>query len=534
MSKQLYHNTARLARFILRRDRIRIPIWLIAISFITFITASSFTALYLTEIETQVIAETMRNPAMIAMVGPAYGIDNYTYGAMMANQMLLFTAIAVAIMSILLVSRHTRGDEEGGRIEVIRSLPVGRLSNLSATAIVLYVTNILLALIIGIGLYALSIESMDFEGSLLYGAALGATGIFFASLTALFAQLTENSRGTIGYSFAFLGFSYLIRAIGDVSSEALSWFSPLGWILRTEVYVNNYWWPIFITIGASLIILAIAFYLNSIRDMGAGFIPTRAGRKSASAILKTPIGLALRIQRVGIIAWLVGMFILGASYGSVLGDMERFLESSEMLRQILPPIEGVSLTEQYMTMLMTVISIASTIPALMMILKLKGEEKNHRTEHFLARAVSRNHLLGSYLLISIVVAFLAQLLAVIGLWLTGLAVMDDPISFSAIFSSAMVYLSAMWVMIGVAVLLIGFFPRATGISWLYLWYSFFVVYLGELLQLPEWMAKISPYGHIPKLPVEEVDFLKLSVLTALAIILVLVGFMGYNKRDIQG
>ncbi len=33
----------------------------------------------------------------------------------------------------------------------------------------------------GFGLYALGIESMDFEGSLMYGAALGATGIFFGN-----------------------------------------------------------------------------------------------------------------------------------------------------------------------------------------------------------------------------------------------------------------------------------------------------------------------------------------------------------------
>ncbi|MDQ7862150.1 hypothetical protein RCO48_17630 [Peribacillus frigoritolerans] len=39
---------------------------------------------------------------------------------MMAHQMLLLTAMAVGIMSILLVTRHTRADEEDGRIEMIR------------------------------------------------------------------------------------------------------------------------------------------------------------------------------------------------------------------------------------------------------------------------------------------------------------------------------------------------------------------------------------------------------------------------------
>ena len=101
------------------------------------------------------MAETMRNPAMAAMVGRGYGLDNYTNGAMMAHQMLLFTGIAVAIMCILLVARHTRKDEEDGRIELIRSLPTVRLSSLNATLLVMLGVNVVIALLIGFGLYAL-------------------------------------------------------------------------------------------------------------------------------------------------------------------------------------------------------------------------------------------------------------------------------------------------------------------------------------------------------------------------------------------
>ena len=241
----------------------------------------------------------MLNPAMSAMVGRGYGLDNYTIGAMMAHQMLLFTALAVGIMSILLVARHTRADEEDGRIELIRSLPTGRLSNLHATMLVLFGMNLLLALVIGFALYALGIESMDLEGSLLYGAALGATGIFFTALTAVFAQVSESSRGTTGLSFTVLGGAYLIRAIGDAGNETLSWFSPLGWVLGAEVYVNNYWWPILLTVGVALVLAVLALYLYAIRDLESGYLPTKPGRKYASKFLLSPLGLTLRLQRNG-------------------------------------------------------------------------------------------------------------------------------------------------------------------------------------------------------------------------------------------
>lgn len=534
MNMQLYNNTGVLSRFILRRDRVRIPVWLFSLSLTTFVVAQAFTDLYATDQDRQAIAETMKNPAMSAMVGQGYGLENYTIGAMMAHQMLLFTALAVAIMSILLVARHTRADEEDGRIEMIRSLPTGRLSNLSATVLVVSGVNVLLALIVGFGLYALGIESMDLHGSLLYGTALGATGIFFTAITALFAQLSENVRGTMGLAFAVLGVAYLIRAIGDAGNEMMSWFSPLGWVLGAEIYVNNYLWPILLTIFVSLIIAILAFYLNAIRDLESGFISAKPGRKHASRFLQSPFGLAFRLQRTSIIAWAFGMLLLGASYGSVMGDLESFFAGNEMMQELLVLADGFSLTEQFIPLLMTIMAMISTVSALMVMLKIKGEEKRHRIEHLLGRAVSRTQLLGGYFVISVVVGFVMLSLTAVGLWSAALAVMEDGIAFGTIYGAAIVFLPAMWIMIGLAVLLIGMAPNLSGLTWLYLGYSFIVVYLGGLLDFPGWMGNLSPFGYIPDLPVEDMDFMKATILTIIAVGLTIIGFIGYRNRDIEG
>ena len=534
MNKQLYYNTGILLRFMIRRDRIRLPIWLFSITLITILVANAFTDLYATDQESQAIAETMSNPAMSAMVGQGYGLDNYTTGAMMAHQMLLFTALAVAIMSILLVTRHTRADEEDGRIEMIRSLPTGRLSNLHATVLVVSATNIILALLVGFSLYALQIESMDLQGSLLYGAVLGATGIFFTAITALFAQLSENARGTIGLSFTVLGIAYLIRAIGDAGNEIISWFSPLGWVLASEVYVNNYWWPIILTLGAAILLIILALYLNAIRDLESGFIAAKPGRKHASRFLQSPLGLTLRIQRTSMIAWMIGMVLLGASYGSVLGDLESFFGENEMMQELLTSAEGYSLTEQFIPMLMIIMAMLSTVPALMAMLKLKSEERKNRTEHLLGRAVSRTKLIGGYFFIAISVSVIMVSLVAIGLWSAGSTVMDDPISFGTIYQAAIVYLPAIWVMLAIALLLMGINPSLTGLTWLYLGYSFFVIYLGGLLNVPDWLGNLSPYGHIAQLPIENMDYMASAYLTIIAILISVIGFAAYRKRDIEG
>lgn len=534
MAKHLYKNTWRLSSIIVKRDRIRIPIWLVSLSILTFVVALSFTELYSTKQDRQAIAETMKNPAMTAMVGPSYGLENYTLGAMMAHQMLLFTAVAVATMSILLMARHTRADEEDGHIEMIRSLPTGRLSTLQAAIIVIFGTNIMLALIISIGISVLNIESMNLEGSLIYGAALGATGIFFTALTAVFAQLSESSRGTIGLSFGALILAYLIRAVGDVGNETISWSSPLGWILASQVFVNNYWWPIILTVVIALLLALLALYLNATRDLGSGFIPAKPGRERASAFLQSPLGLSLRLQRNGLIAWAIGVFILGASYGSVLGDIESFFKDIDMMGELLAPVEGISLTEQFITMIMSIMAMICTIPVFMAILKIIGEERKRRTEHLLSRAVSRTRLMGSSLIITIITSFVMLSFAAIGLWSASVFVIEDVISFGTLFSGAMVYLPAMWIMVGFAVLLIGIMPKVTSFIWLYLIYSFIVVYLGGLLKFPEWMSNLSPYGHTPQLPVEEMNFMTLSVLLIIAVVLSIIGFIGYNRRDIEG
>ena len=117
---------------------------------------------------------------------------------------------------------------------------------------------------------------------------------------------------------------YIVRGIGDIGNGILSYFSPLGLITRSEVYVNNYWWPVFVLLLASGLVFVLSLYLNSIRDLGSGFISTKPGKIYASRYLSSPLGLALRLEQNSIIAWTIGMLVLGVAYGSLLGELEGF------------------------------------------------------------------------------------------------------------------------------------------------------------------------------------------------------------------
>eukprot|EP00130_Batrachochytrium_dendrobatidis_P008449 XP_006683324.1 hypothetical protein BATDEDRAFT_93078 [Batrachochytrium dendrobatidis JAM81] len=516
-----------------RQNRIKLLLWLIGLVAVTLSVAAAYPDIYPDEQAREAFSLTMGNPAMIAMLGVGYD-DFATIGSLFAQEMLLFTAIAFAIMNILLVGRSTRADEEDGRVELIRSLPVGRLAYLNGTMIVIVLTNTLLAALIGAGISFLDIDGMDTEGSFLYGAILGATGLIFAGITALFAQFSETSRGANMLSFEVLIAAYLLRAIGDVSSETLSLFSPLGWTMRSGVFVENNWWPVYVTVAVAFVIGVVAYYLNTIRDLESGFLPQRRGTTHASAFLLTPIGLTFRLQRTNIISWAIGLFLLGTSFGAILGDLETYFADLEIIQAFLSGDPGQSMTEQFIVLLMAIMALISTVPVVMTVLKLKNEENKNLTENYFSRAVSRTSLLGSYITLSIIVSIVMQAAVALGLWLAGTMVMDEALAFGTTLGSALIYLPAMWIVMGLAVFLIGIAPKATGVAWLYMIYGFIVIYLGGILEFPDWMNNLSVFHHIPQLPVEDMDYLRTSILVIISAVLTVVGNLRYRRRDIQG
>lgn len=202
-----------LVRLVLRRDRVRLPIWIVSITLLVLFTAASVKSLYKTEAELVAGAAPMYgNAAVIALNGPTYAID--TYGGQMVFQVGSFGYVVVALMGMFLVGRHTRADEEDGRTELIRATVVGRNAPVTAALVVAAMAYILLG-----GLITLSMLSQDVgaEGSILFGVAMGSFGMFFACLTAVTAQVTEHNRAALGLAGVTLGASYVLRAIGDVS-----------------------------------------------------------------------------------------------------------------------------------------------------------------------------------------------------------------------------------------------------------------------------------------------------------------------------
>lgn len=530
---QAFAGTLVLARFIVRRDRVRIAIWLAALTMITVATAGSFVELYATEEARAGVVVSMNTPAGLAMTGPRHYLSDYTTGAMLGHQMLAFMGVVVGLMSVLMLVRHTRTEEESGRAELVRASVVGQHAHLTAALLVVVATNVALALLLAVFLVATGYDSLTWTGSLLYGVAHGAMGVVFAAVAAVTVQLTAHSRGATGMALAVIGVSYVLRAAGDAGGrEAVSWLSPIGWAQATYVYVDDRWWPLMLCLVVSVALVALAFALSVRRDLGAGLRPTSPGARVASRLLVHPLGFALRLHRGMLLAFAVGMALVGVAYGSILGEVEQMLGQNERMAALLESMGGATMAESVSPMFLTVMAILTSVYAVLATLRTKAEESAGRVEPLLATALSRTRWLASHLAVALVGGAVVLLLGAAGLGVTGAAMIDDPSYTTRILSAGLAYVPALWVTVGVAAALYGWLPRRSALAWMLPAYGFFVGYLGQLLQFPTWMAKLSPFGHVPQLPVAELTIAPLVGLTIVAAALVALGAVGFARRDI--
>ncbi|MCL2378834.1 MAG: hypothetical protein FWC77_06885 [Defluviitaleaceae bacterium] len=523
-----FSNTGKLTRFILRRERVNIGLWLAAL----MLTACISAVLEAQPNEEIIQALTARqNPIRIAIQGPVFGLEYSLAGNLFASQMLLFKIVAVAIMNIFMVIRHTRGDEEKGRYEVMLSLPVGRLAMLHATMITAIFMNIAVAITQGLTLWVLGVSGIDLAGAFTYGAVLGVSGLFFAALAALCAQLTHSARDATNYVFILLLAAYLLRAVGDTTNEFLALISPIGLIMRAEAFAQNYLLPIFFVLTLAFLVGGLAYLLNARRDIEQGLLPQRKGKAHASVFLISPTGLAWRLNRSTFISWAAGMLIFGVALGGLLGEAELFGES-EAFRMMMPQAYAFPPTELFTMLINTILALVCIAPIIILISKLKVEETEQRTQQILSSAVSRAKHLAGYVIIAFIASVLIPFLTTLGLWVVGFFMMDNPISFGTMLLAIMVYVPALWVVLGFAVFIVGRFPRAMMLCWAYYAFIFVAGFFGDLLRLPEWAMRLSPIYFIPRLPLEEVNIIILLVMTFVAGGLTLIGFVFYRRRDI--
>jgi ABC-2 type transport system permease protein len=532
--------TLRLLRLALRRDRVLLPAWLVSIGAVTAAVVASIDGLYADESE-RVAAATFSAANTVARVfdGPASGT---TLGAMATTEAMLVLLLLVALMSAQAVVRHTRLEEETGRAELLGSAVVGRHARLIAALVVALLANAVLVVVVAAGMLA---SGLGPAGSFATGAALAGTGLVFAGVAAVTAQVFTTSRGANGAAGAVLGLAFLLRAVGDATGsvadsgvEVISawptWLSPLGWSQQVRPFHQDNWEVLGLHLALAVVLVAVAFELTAHRDLGAGLRAARTGPGDASPRLLSPTGLAWRAQRGVLLGWAVGLAVTGVAFGAVGESAEDIMELSdqfaEALRAATP--EG-GIVELYFGFVVGFVGIAAAGFTVQALVRLRTEEAAGRLEPVLATAVSRTRWLSSYLTVATLgtVALLAVtgLSGVVGY---GLASGDWSGGVEGLVGGSLAQAPAALALGGSVVAAFALVPRwTTTVGWSALAVSLLMGQLGALLELPQWALNLSPFTHVPAVG-SGFEVLPLLALGAVAIVLAGLGVGAFGRRDL--
>jgi ABC-2 type transport system permease protein len=524
--------TRRLLWLVLRRDRFRIAMWMSGLVGLMAVSVSSIVALYTTPEELEGYARTVRgNSALIIQAGPGYGLDDPTLGAVVMNETAQWLFIAAAVMSVFMVVRHTRTEEEAERAELVRAAPVGRHAALASAMIGTLVVNVAIAVGNVVALLAFGLPT---PGSFAFGASMVGVGMVFAAVAAVTAQIFSGSRAALATAGLVIGVAFVLRAIGDVGNGVLSWASPIGWAQSIRPYADERWWVLLLPLVATTVLVLTARALQDHRDYGSGLVAQRSGRTEAPDRLSSSFGLAVRLQRGSLVGWVVGLGSLAFFYGLVADQAEQMIEDNPDMADFFAQIGVASVTDAFLSTAMLIMALFGSGFTVSSVLRLRSEEVSGRADPVLAAPVGRRRWAWSHLVVSLVGTVALALVCGVTMGAGAALVLGEAARIGELTAAGLVMVPAMWLLAGATLLVYGALPRWSLAAWALVAWVFVAAMFGSLLELPQWLLNLSPFQHVPALPAASMSWMPIVVLTAVAAALIAAGLAALEHRDLAG
>ena len=327
-----------------------------------------------------------------------------------------------------------------------------------------------------------------------------------------------------------VGALFVLRAVGDTTSASwLSWLSPLGWSTQLRAWSHPRGWLLLLDLAVAAALLLLAVALRRRRDLGSGLVPERPGPSSGSPRLADALSLNLRLHAATLGVWTVGTAVMGVLLAAIIPNLGSMLDSAST-RELFQRLGGVGVLQA--TVVAAFVSVGAVIVSCFAVAVVShggGEEHDGRTEEVLATATARSVTFLSVAVVSLGGA--AWLLVVTGLAMA-VGSSGSAVGFWDIWAAALVQIPAVAVVAGLALLGLAQGSRYAAAGWALVVAFVVVGPVAELLRLPGWVAGLSPYSHVPKVPAESFRLLPEAALTLLATLLVVMAWWRYRARDI--
>lgn len=496
-----------------RRDAVQIALWAVGTGLLAYVSYVGVVRTYGDEQDrASLLAAALANPVILLFRGLPSGTDE---GAFMVFLIFPWLAILAAFMSTFLAVRHTRGDEESGRAELVAATPAARSLPILATALHGILANLLLGALVAAAFLAVGLPA---AGALLAGVAVGGVGIVFLGVGLIAAQLLRTSRGANSLAVWTLVVTFVVAGLGNaigtpsddltrMESSWLAWVSPFGWGENTRAFDEDLWWPALLCLGVGLALAATSIALASARDLGGSFLAERRGPAAASALLSSPIGLVWRLTRGAVLGWAVGGLLVGVLSTSLASIVQEVGASNPAVEEILKQISGQGSVEQgTVTTFFTMLGVFAACAAVQTVCRARQEEAHGTAEPLLAAPVGRVRWLADYLVVALIGIVLVIAAAIAGAAL-GIAAQDgDPDLMQTVVVTGAGQVAAASVFLVVTALAFVLAPRLTiPLGWTLVLVAMVLGLFGPLFQFPEWLVHLSPIAVTPLVDGSDVD-----------------------------
>ena len=234
-----------------------------------------------------------------------------------------------------------------------------------------------------------------------------------------------------------------------------------------------------------------------------------------------PWGLTVRLHRTALIVWTAGVATMSLLFGAMAPSFDDLLSTAGG-RELIDRLGGA-----FIAALLPISAMAISAFPVSVISRAYHDEEDGRAELALATGVSRRRWFTATATLAALGA--AWLLAVTGccLWIGYRAAGGAT---TPALGAALGWTPAVCVVTALA--LLGLALRLAWLGWTALVLSVTLSLVGELLELPDWLVRLSPFSALPAYPVAAWAWTPVIALAAVALGLTAVAWRVFSRRDV--
>lgn len=531
-----------------RRDGVQLALWIIGIGLLALMSVIGVSESFGSEQERRaLLAAALANPVILLFRGLPSGADE---GAFIVFLILPFLGLLAALMSTFLAVRHTRGDEEAGRTELVAATPAGRVLPVAATATHGLIANVIVAVVVTLAYVAAGLGG---DGALVVGLAASGLGITFLGVGLVAAQVMRTSRGANSLAVWITVGSLLIAGLGNaigtpsddltrMESSWLAWLSPFGWAENTRAFDENAWGLALLCIVVGVLLIVVSVALAAVRDVGESFVAERRGHAEASALLSTPLGLVWRLSRGAILGWAIGGLIIGALATSLAGLVAEIGSTNPTIEAMLAQLGGDDIEQATVSVFFTMLGVLAACAAVQTIARARQEEAHGTAEPVLATPVARVRWLLDYLVVGAIAILAVTGAAVLGATLgvlrqrsttspTDAASAADLMPTVVVTAAGQTVAASVFLALTAVIFVIA--PRLTiPLAWALVLVAMVLGLFGPLFGFPEWLTNLSPVAVAPHVESGVVQLSGLWWLVAVTVVGVVLALSAMRRREL--